>query len=62
MLTVLSGGTPVRTVSTSTPTAAYASAQQTADFGNPPASFTFTVAQVSPSFGPGLATTGAFHA
>jgi len=59
---VFNGSTAVRTLSASSPTALYAAAQQTADFGSPPSSFTFTVAQVSSSFGPGLTATGAFHA
>jgi hypothetical protein len=42
------------------PAAVYAAADQIADFGSLPAAFTFTVAQVSPILGPGLAAEGAF--
>ena len=61
-VTVFNGLTAVRTITASAPAAAYAAADQTADFGSPPTSFTFTVAQVSPILGPGLAAEGDFHA
>jgi hypothetical protein len=55
------GGTAIRSLSTANPAATYTAADQTADFGSLPPSFAFTVAQVSPTLGPGLAATGAFH-
>jgi hypothetical protein len=61
-LTIFNGPTPVRTIATGSPAAAYAMSQQTADFGGPPSGFTFTVAQLSAALGAGLAAQGAFHA
>jgi hypothetical protein len=61
-VTILDGLTPVRVVSAATPEATYSSAEQTADFGGLPANFAFTVAQLSPTLGPGLAATGEFDA
>ena len=61
-LTILSGGTPVRTIDTASPAATYTAAQQTADFGAPPASFGYSVAQLSAVYGPGYAATATFSA
>ena len=61
-LTILDGAAPVRTIETATPGATYTAAQQTADFGGPPAGFAFQVAQKSPVFGAGPAKEGAFNA
>ncbi|MEO8883117.1 MAG: hypothetical protein ABI377_06875, partial [Devosia sp.] len=61
-VTIFDGITPVRTITVSAPTASYPATSQTADFGSLPSSFTFTVAQVSPTLGPGLIAEGAFHA
>jgi hypothetical protein len=61
-VTILDGATPVRVIDSTTPNATYTAGQQTADFGSLPASFTFTVAQLSPLYGPGHAATGAFDA
>jgi hypothetical protein len=61
-VTVFSGVTPVRTIEATGPAAAYSGAQQAADFGSPPSSFSFTVAQVNPALGPGHAAQGTFHA
>jgi hypothetical protein len=61
-LFVFNGITPVRTIELTVPSATYTAAQQTADFGAPPTSFSFTVAQKSPLFGPGPATTATFTA
>ena len=61
-VTILDGATPVRVIDSATPNATYTAGQQTADFGSLPASFTFTVAQLSPLYGPGHAATGAFDA
>jgi len=61
-VTILNGTTPVRTIDTAAPAATYAVAQQTADFGAPPASFDFTLVQLSPLYGPGHAAAGWFHA
>jgi hypothetical protein len=62
VVAVLSGTTPLRTIAAAEPTAVYTAAQQLADFGSLPASFDFTVSQVSPSLGPGLAARGTFNA
>jgi hypothetical protein len=59
-VTILAGPTPVRTISAQAPSAVYAAADQIADFGSLPAAFTFTVAQLSPTLGPGLGAEGAF--
>jgi hypothetical protein len=61
-VTILDGGAAVRTIPAASPAVTYTAVDQTADFGSPPASFSFTVAQVSPTLGPGIAATGAFHA
>jgi hypothetical protein len=60
-VTIFSGATAVRTLSAAMPAVTYPAAQQIADFGALPADFTFTVAQTSPSLGPGLAAQGAFN-
>jgi hypothetical protein len=60
-LTILDGATVVRMLETSVPLAGYSSAQQVADFGAPPASFDFAVAQLSPILGAGHAAQGEFH-
>ena len=44
------------------PAATYTAADQIADFGTLPAAFDFTVAQLSPVFGPGAAGEGRFDA
>ena len=61
-LVVFNGITAVRTIDIATPSAIYTAIQQTTDFGAPPASFSFTVAQKSPLYGPGPATTAIFTA
>ncbi|MBK8085951.1 MAG: glycoside hydrolase TIM-barrel-like domain-containing protein [Devosia sp.] len=61
-LTVLAGGLPVRTLEAGAPAATYTAAEQAADFGSLPASFDFTVAQLSPVYGPGHPASGSFHA
>ena len=61
-VTVLNGVSAVRTISTATPAATYSAADQTADFGALPTSFSFTVAQVSPLYGAGHAATATFAA
>ncbi|RYE88751.1 MAG: hypothetical protein EOP19_00325 [Hyphomicrobiales bacterium] len=59
---IFDGPDVVRTIETAVPSASYGMAEQTADFGAPPGSFAFTVAQLSPVYGPGHAATGAFVA
>lgn len=59
---IFNGATLVRTIAASTTTATYTAAQQTTDFGAPPASFAFAVAQLSPVYGPGHAAAGSFVA
>ena len=58
---VFDGTTAVRTIATTTQAAAYTAAEQAADFGASPASFTFTVAQISAEYGAGHAAQGEFH-
>jgi hypothetical protein len=60
-VTIFNGLTAVRSIDVTTPAAAYPAAQQTADFGSLPSSFGFTVAQKSPLFGAGHATSGTFN-
>jgi hypothetical protein len=60
-VSIVNGGTVVRTLSASLPAATYSSADQTTDFGSLPASFDFAVAQLSPTLGAGLAAEGSFH-
>ncbi|WP_332693590.1 baseplate multidomain protein megatron [Devosia sp.] len=60
-VTIFDGATAVRTLETGTPAAIYAAADQASDFGAPPAAFTFSVAQVSPTLGAGHTASGAFH-
>ena len=59
-LSIYNGLTLVRTMDVTAPSAAYTAAQQTADFGSPPPSFTYTVAQTSPLYGPGHASSATF--
>lgn len=54
---VLNGSTVVRTLTASTPTAIYTSAQQTADFGAPQSAVTVRIYQMSASVGRGRAAT-----
>lgn len=58
---IFNGAVPVRTFESSTPAATYAASDQLADFGAPPASFDFTVTQISPVLGAGHAAQGEFH-
>ncbi|MBI4922472.1 MAG: glycoside hydrolase/phage tail family protein [Devosia nanyangense] len=59
---IYSGATLKRTIDVTAAAATYSAGQQTADFGSPPASFDFEVAQTSPVFGPGHWAKGEFHA
>jgi len=61
-VTIRDGADVVRTIEVSAPSATYAAAEQAVDFGAPPTAFDFTVAQLSPVFGPGHEGAGAFHA
>ncbi|RYE11179.1 MAG: hypothetical protein EOP22_01495 [Hyphomicrobiales bacterium] len=61
-VTILDGVTPLRTIDASTAAATYSAAQQLADFGAPPASFNFRVAQQSSIWGAGHAAEGAYNA
>ncbi len=61
-VTITDGGSVVRSFDVTAPSASYPAAVQVADFGSLPAGFDFTVAQLSPLYGPGHAATGAFHA
>lgn len=60
-LTVFNGSSAVRTFDCAATAASYSSAEQTADFGSLPASFGFTVAQISPVLGAGHAASGEFN-
>jgi len=59
-LSIYNGLTLVRTMTLTAPSATYTTAQQTADFGSPPSSFTYTVAQTSPLYGPGHTSSATF--
>lgn len=61
-VTIFDGATPVRSLDVLAPAALYTAAMQAADFGALPAAFDFTVAQLSPVFGPGHAAAGSFDA
>jgi hypothetical protein len=60
-ITIFDGATAVRVLESSTPSASYGSAEQVIDFGGLPASFDFTVAQLSAVVGEGHAAPGEFH-
>ena len=60
-VTIFSGMTAVRTLSAGSPSALYAAADQTADFGSLPDTISVSISQVSPTEGPGLAATDEFH-
>jgi hypothetical protein len=59
-LTVFDGPDVVREIDCATASVTYTAAQQTADFGNPPSGFAFTITQLSPVFGRGHAASGIF--
>jgi Gene Transfer Agent (GTA)-like protein/putative tail protein len=61
-ITIFNGASPVRTIGVATPSATYTQASQTADFGAPPASFSFQVAQISPVLGAGQPANATFSA
>ena len=61
-ITILDGATAVRSIEVPAPVAVYSAAEQAADFGDLPAGFGFTVAQVSPVYGPGHPAQGSFNA
>lgn len=50
---ILAGGAEVRSLEASAPQAIYSAAAQSEDFGAPPTTITFTVAQIGAGFGPG---------
>lgn len=58
---IYDAGTLVRTFESATTSQTYLASEQSADFGAPPASFDFTIAQISPSFGVGHAASGEFN-
>jgi hypothetical protein len=60
-VTIFDGASAVRTIDTVDASAGYTAAQQIADFGAAPTSFSFTVAQLSPVFGTGTSAQGVFH-
>jgi hypothetical protein len=61
-LTIYNGTTLLRTVDTTVPGATYTTAQQTTDFGSPPSSFTYKVAQKSAVYGLGRCASAVFTA
>ena len=61
-VTIFNGASPVRSIDVGAASAAYPAALQLLDFGSLPASFTFTVAQMSAGFGAGHPAQGVFHA
>ena len=61
-LTIFNGLVPVRTVDTLSSAATYTASQQSADFGSLPSGFSYSVAQLSPLYGPGHARTALFTA
>jgi len=60
-VSIVDGPTLKRVFDTTGPAATYSSADQTADFGASPASFDFTIAQLSPILGAGHVATGVFN-
>jgi len=60
-VTILDGPTLKRVIEAENAAATYASADQTADFGAPATSFSFTIAQLSPVLGAGHAAVGEFN-
>lgn len=58
---IFSGSTLVRSTVSAIPTLTYLAADQVTDFGSPPSSFNFTIAQISPTFGVGHLATGVFN-
>ena len=61
VVSVFDGETLVRTISVAAPSAIYAAADQTADFGELPSDISVAVAQVSPTEGAGLALSADVH-
>jgi len=61
-LAIYNGASLVRTIDTSAPSASYTEAEQTADFGSPPSSFAYKVAQKSAVYGPGHWASASFTA
>jgi hypothetical protein len=59
---IYDGGDVVRSADRSSPSLIYSAGQQVADFGAPPASFAFKVAQLSGPYGPGHWAEGEFNA
>ncbi|MGV8855326.1 MAG: phage tail protein [Devosia sp.] len=59
-LTIADGAVVRRVTEIANPTATYASAEQIADFGGLPGSFSFTIAQLSPVLGAGHPATGEY--
>jgi hypothetical protein len=58
---ILDGADAIRSIATGSPAAAYAAADQVADFGELPASFAVRISQVSPTEGPGLPLESVIH-
>jgi hypothetical protein len=61
VVSILDGSNAVRIIEAAAPSLIYTAAAQAADFGALPAAFSFTIAQVSPVLGTGLAAGGTFN-
>ncbi len=61
VISIFDGETVVRTLSAASPSATYAAADQTADFGDLPADISVAIVEVSPTEGPGLALSTEVH-
>jgi hypothetical protein len=61
-VTILDGATEIRVIEAAGPAATYTAAQQSADWGSPPDSFAYRVAQLSAASGAGHAAIGEFNA
>jgi chitodextrinase len=59
-VTIFDGADAVRTIDAGGPAATYTAAEQAADFGAPPPGFAWSVAQLSPAYGPGHAAAADF--
>ncbi len=60
LVSIFDGAAEVRQISSNASSVTYSSTDQTADFGSLPATFTFSVSQVSAVHGPGNAANGVF--
>ena len=59
-LTIRDGAAAIRSIDVGQPAATYGAAEQQADFGGPASGLAYTVAQISPLYGPGHPAAGVF--